>query len=57
MQGGKGKAKLHEFKAMEKENARLKRIVTNFGLNKLILMDSLDYLKPKARRLPMYVRL
>jgi len=57
MRGGEGKAKLHEFKAMEKENARLKRIVTNFELNKLILRDSLDYLKPKARRLPIYIRL
>ena len=57
MRGGEGKAKLHEFKAMEKENARLKRIVTNFELNKLILKVSLDYLKPKARRLPIYIRL
>ena len=56
MRGGEGKAKLHEFKAMEKENARLKRIVTNFELNKLILKVSLDYLKPKARRLPIYIR-
>jgi len=29
MYGGVGKAKLHEFKEMEKENARLKRIVAD----------------------------
>ena len=37
MYGGVGKAKLHEFKEMEKENARLKRIVTDLELDKLIL--------------------
>lgn len=46
--GGMGKSKLHEFKEMEKENARLKRIVANLELDKLILKESLDYLKPKA---------
>ena len=48
MYGGVGKAKLHEFKEMEKENARLKRIVAELELDKLILKESLDYLKPKA---------
>ena len=48
MYGGVGKAKLHEFKEMEKENARLKRIVADLELDKLILKESLDYLKPKA---------
>ena len=48
MYGGVGKAKLHEFKEMEKENARLKRIVADLELDKLILEESLDYLKPKA---------
>ena len=46
--GGMGKSKLHEFKALEKENARLKRIVADLALDKLILNESLDYLKPKA---------
>ena len=32
MYGGVGKAKLHEFKEMEKENARLKRIVADLEL-------------------------
>ena len=48
MYGGVGKAKLHEFMEMEKENARLKRIVADLELDKLILKESLDYLKPKA---------
>ena len=48
MYGGMGKSKLHEFKEMEKENARLKRIVADLELDKLILKESLDYLKPKA---------
>lgn len=48
MYGGVGKAKLHEFKEMEKENARLKRIVADLELDKLILKESLNYLKPKA---------
>ena len=48
MYGGMGKSKLHEFKEMEKENTRLKRIVADLELDKLILKESLDYLKPKA---------
>ena len=48
MYGCVGKAKLHEFKEMEKENDRLKRIVTDLELDKLILRESLDYLNPKA---------
>lgn len=46
--GGMGKSQLRELKAMEKENARLKRIVTDLELDKLILKESLDVLKPKA---------
>ena len=46
--GGMGKSKLHEFKEMEKENIRLKCIVAELELDKLILKESLDYLKPKA---------
>jgi len=46
--GGMGKSKLHEFKSLEKENERLKRIVSELELDKLILKESLDYLKPRA---------
>jgi putative transposase len=46
--GGMGKSKHHEFKSLEKENERLKRIVAELELDKLILKESLDYLKPKA---------
>ncbi len=46
--GGMGRAKLSEFKALEKENQRLKKIVADLELDKLILKESLDYLKPKA---------
>jgi transposase-like protein len=46
--GGMGRAKLTEFKALEKENSRLKRIVADLELDKLILKESLDYLKPRA---------
>ena len=46
--GGMGKSKLHEFKPLEQENAWLKRIVADLELDKLILKESLDYLKPKA---------
>jgi len=42
------RSKLHEFKSLEKENARLKHIVADLELDKLILKESLDYLKPKA---------
>lgn len=46
--GGMGKSQLRELKAIEKENARLKRIIAELELDKLILKESLDYLKPKA---------
>ena len=46
--GGMSKSQLRELKAMEKENARLKRIVAELELDKLILKESLDYLKPKV---------
>ena len=46
--GGMAKSQLQEFKALEKENARLKRIVADLELDTLILKESLDYLKPKA---------
>ena len=56
MYGGVSKTKLREFKEMEKENARLKRIVADPELEKLTLKESLDYLKPKACRSPTSVR-
>jgi putative transposase len=46
--GGMGRSQLQEFKAMEKENSRLKKIVAELELDKLILKESLDYLKPKV---------
>jgi len=46
--GGMGKSQLQELKGLEKENARLKRIVADLELDKLILKESLDYLKPKV---------
>jgi len=46
--GGMGKSQLLEFKALEKENNRLKKIVTELELDKLILKEGLDFLKPKV---------
>jgi len=46
--GGMGRSQLSEMKALEKENQRLKRIVAELELDKLILKESLDFLKPKA---------
>ena len=43
-----GRAKLSEMKALQKENDRLKKIVAELELDKLILKESLDFLKPKA---------
>lgn len=46
--GSMAKSQLHEFKVLEKENVRLKRIVAELELDKSILKESLDFLKPKA---------
>ena len=46
--GGMGRSRLSALRNLEKENARLKRIVAELELNKLILRESLDYLKPRA---------
>ena len=46
--GGMEKSQLQEKKALEKENQRLKKIVADLELDKLILKETLDYLKPKA---------
>ena len=45
--GGMAKSQLTELKALEKENQRLKKIVADLELDKLILKESLDFLKPK----------
>lgn len=46
--GGMAKSHLSELKSLEKENHRLKKIVAELELDKLILKESLDFLKPKA---------
>ena len=46
--GGMGRSQLSEKKALEKENQRLRKIVAELELDKLILNESLDFLKPKA---------
>ena len=46
--GGMGKSQLSELRGLEKENARLKKIVAELELDKLILKESLNYLKPRA---------
>jgi putative transposase len=54
--GGIGHSQLFEIRALPKENDRLKKILTELQLDKLILKESLDYLKPKAWRLMGCVR-
>ncbi len=46
--GGIGRSQLSELKSLEKENARLKKIVAELELDKLILKESLNHLKPRA---------
>ena len=46
--GGMGRSQLAQLKALEKENGRLKKIVAELELDKLILKESLDFLKPKG---------
>jgi hypothetical protein len=41
------RSQLSELKSLEKENQRLKKIVGDLELDKLILKESLDFLKPK----------
>ena len=43
-----GRSQLAGLKALKKENSRLKKIVADLELDKLILKESLDFLKPKA---------
>ena len=46
--GGMGRSQLSEMKSLRQENQRLKKIVAELELDKLILKESLDFLKPKA---------
>ena len=46
--GGMGRSQLSELRSLEKENARLKKIVAELELDKLILKESLNHLKPRA---------
>ena len=46
--GGMGPFKIKQMKVLEKENQRLRKAVSDLTLDKLILQESLDYLKPKA---------
>jgi hypothetical protein len=43
-----GKSHLSELRSLEKENTRLKKIVAELELDKLILKESLSHLKPNA---------
>ena len=46
--GGMGRPQMMEMRALQKENDRLKKIVADQQLDKVILKESLDRLKPKA---------
>ena len=46
--GGMARSQLSELRGLEKENARLKKIVAELELDKLILKESLNHLKPRA---------
>lgn len=46
--GSMGRSQLSGLKALERENQRLKKIVADLELDKLILKESLDFLKPRA---------
>ena len=46
--GGMGRSQLCELNTLAKENQRLKTIVADLELDKLILKESLDFLKPMA---------
>ena len=46
--GGLSCSQVSEKKSLKKENERLKMIVADLQLDKLLLKDSLDHLKPRA---------
>lgn len=43
-----GRSQLSDLKPLEKKNQRLKKIAADLERDKLILKESLDFLKPKA---------
>jgi len=47
--GGVGRPQLAEMESLKKKNERLKKIVAELQLDKLILKESVDYLKPKLK--------
>ena len=46
--GGLSRSQVSEIKSLKKENERLKKIVADLQLDKVILKESLDHLKPRA---------
>ena len=46
--GGMGRLQLSEMKGLEKENARLTKVVAELEVDNLILRESLNHLKPRA---------
>ena len=44
--GGMRRSQLSEMRSLQKENDRFKKIVADLELYKLILRESLDFLKP-----------
>ena len=46
--GSVNRSHLAELKSLQKENERLKKIVADLELDKLILKESVDFLKPKV---------
>ena len=46
--GGMGRSRLSEMHSLERENTRLKKIVAELELDKLIPKESLSYPKPRA---------
>ncbi len=46
--GGMGRSQLSGLKALEKENRRLRKIVADLELDKLILRERPDFSKPNA---------
>ena len=46
--GGMCRSQRSKTKSLEKENARLKKIVAELDLDKLLLKERLNHLKPRA---------
>ena len=45
---GHSRSQVSEKKTRKKENERLERVIADLQLDKLILKESLDHLKPRA---------